>query len=345
MNNHEPIIMNQSIFAPAAPADEMVDLFKRHCVLSDVEVDAIVLWLIASYLINSFRIFPKLALISPEKRCGKTTTMEVIQSLSKDGLLLSNISAAAIFRITQQLQPTLLIDEADTFLKDGAHELVGLINSSHTKSGANVLRCVGDDHQAKRFSTWMPIILASIGDLPPTLMDRSIIINLRRKAPHESTVDLPVDLFELQEPVRDKLAAWSTFNESAIKTATQVVPHLGNSRAEDNWKPMYAVAQVIGGIWPDRCLAACAALTKPVELELPTLLLSAIKYYFQETREDRVSSKALVNEICKDATGPWQECNNGKSLTQSQVAKLLSGYGIRTKNMRFGEIVDCGTWL
>src|SRR5690606_3441587 len=108
--------------------------------------------------------FPKLSFISPEKRCGKTTTMEVVQALCRDGVLASNLSKAVLYRITaDDLQPTLIIDEADTYIKNGDPELVGIINSSHNKSGATVLKCLGDSegYGVKAHSTWMPMVLAS----------------------------------------------------------------------------------------------------------------------------------------------------------------------------------------
>ena len=328
--------------ATSMPIDAMVDLLNRHCVLTDAEVDTIVLWLIASYSINSFRIFPKLSLISPEKRCGKTTTMEVIQSLSKEGVLVSNISQAALYRITEQLQPTLLIDEADMFVSNGSQELVGFLNSSHNKSGSTVVRCVGDDYQAKPFSTWMPMVLASIGALPDTIMDRSIVINLRRKKPHEQTVRLPVDLKDIQSPIRDALEAWSLKNEPAIASAIASVPALGNDRAEDNWMPLFAIAETIGEDWPRRCEAAARVLTKPALPELPTLLLAGIRELFDKENVSRISSNQLVDELCKDETGPWLECNNGRKLSQNQVAELLRSYGVSPMNIRFKQGVARG---
>lgn len=322
---------------PALPAAQMAALIKRHCILSDEEVDTIALWLTASYMINSFRIFPKLALISPEKRCGKTTTMETVHALSNNGLLVSNVSAASIFRITEQYQPTLFIDEADTFLKNGDAELVGLINSSHTKAGANVVRCVGDNYQAKTFSTWMPMVLASIGDLPHTLMDRSIVINLCRKSPNEHVHPVPVDLFNLQEPLRGEILKWCKVHEPAVRSASIIPPHLGNDRAADNWAPLFAVASAMGNDWPDRCERAYRKLTRANTPELPTQLLIDIKAYFQSSGNLRITSADLVHALCSDSNESWQDCNNGRQLTQNLVAKLLRPYGILPNNLRFGK--------
>lgn len=333
---------SQSITNPSLPTNDIVDLLKRHCVMTQVEIDTIGLWITASYLINSFRVFPKLALISPEKRCGKSTTMEVIESVTNDGRLLSSISSAGIYRVTQQGQPTLLIDEADTFVKNGSPEMVGIINSSHSKRGSTVVRCVGDNHQTKEFNTWMPMVFASIGALSDTIMDRSIVINLRRKKSQEHVARIPVDLKDQQATVRDALSSWCSSYEAAIKSSMAVVPNLGNDRAMDNWFPLYATAEALGNGWPDRCEAAYRALTTPAELELPTLLLTSISVYFSSTDATRISSSELIVELCKDATGPWQECNNGRSVTQNQVARLLRNYGIKPSSMRVGDSVIRG---
>jgi hypothetical protein len=334
--------MSNSTFNTQSPADDVVDLIKRHCVLTPEEIDAIALWVTASYLINSFRVFPKLALISPEKRCGKSTTMEVIQSVAKDGIHLSSISSAGIYRVTQQGQPPLLIDEADTFVKEGSPDLVGIINSSHSKKGSTVIRCVGDDHRTKKFNTWMPMVFASIGALSDTVMDRSIVINLRRKKRGEQVTRVPVDLEDQQLPLRDILTSWCDAHEGSIKSSRTVVPDLSNDRAQDNWFPLYAVAEAFENDWPKRCEAAYRVLTTHAELELPTMLLTKISGYFSSTGTTRISSSELVAELCKDETGPWQECNHGRRVTQNQVARLLKNYGITPSSMRFGEPVNRG---
>ena len=76
--------------------------------------------------------------------------------------------------------------------------------------------------------------------------------------------------------------------------------------------------------------------------ELPTQLLMYIHAYFQSSGNSRVSSADLVDALCEDSTGPWQECNNGRKLTQPQVAKLLRPYGISPKTFRFGSTTKRG---
>ena len=85
--------------------------------------------------------------------------------------------------LAQIAAPTLLIDEADTFLKEN-DELRGILNTGHRRGG-QVTRTVGDDHEPRQFSTWAPAVIAMIGRLPDTLNDRSVVISLRRRKPSE----------------------------------------------------------------------------------------------------------------------------------------------------------------
>tara|TARA_R100000900_G_scaffold39187_2_gene32279 strand:- start:638 stop:1849 length:1212 start_codon:yes stop_codon:yes gene_type:complete len=322
---------------PPEPATQMVELIKRHCVITDLEIDAMVLWVLASYAMNDFRVFPKLALISPEKRCGKTTTMEVVESMAKDGLIVSNMSAATIYRLAEQKQYTLLIDEADTFLKNSDAEINGLINSSHTRSAAKVIRCVGENYEPKVFSTWMPMVLASIGVLADTLMDRSITINLLRKKSHEYTEPLPADLMGLTEPLRERISAWVEAQRTNIRCLPVEVPDVGNDRAGDNWLPLFTVSALLGGEWPSRCAKAFRELTVVEEPELQTMLLRDIRQYFLASGSSRVTSKDLCEALNSDEEGPWKTCSNGKPITPNLVGKLLRPYGVKPKTMRVGN--------
>ena len=85
-------------------------------------------------------------------------------------------------RYIEDIKPTLLIDEADSFVS-ASEELRGILNSGHTKVAANVIRNVetNGEHRPKRFSVWAPKAIATIRDLADTLEDRSIVIQLQRK--------------------------------------------------------------------------------------------------------------------------------------------------------------------
>ena len=91
------------------------------------------------------------AVTSPTKQCGKTTLLELLSGISARGLPSSNVTAAAIFRTVDKYKPTLILDEADTWMTL-SDELRGILNSGHKRSGAWITRNVGDNHEPKLFS-------------------------------------------------------------------------------------------------------------------------------------------------------------------------------------------------
>ena len=99
------------------------------------------------------------------------------------------MTPATIFRRIESTRPTLLIDEADTFLFEN-EELRGILDSGFKRDGS-IDRCVGDEHEPTAFSTFSPAAFALIGKLPATLARRSIEIWMRRKLKSESVPRTP----------------------------------------------------------------------------------------------------------------------------------------------------------
>jgi hypothetical protein len=151
-----------------AAIDEYVDV-KEH------EAIASVLWSLHAHVYHRFMISPRLALRSPMPGCGKTTKLDVLALLTPRSKRVDNTTAAALYRGIDRHHPTLAIDEADNL------EIVGTIrsvmNSGHRKGGA-VSRCI--DGEDRDFSTFTPMAVGVIGTLPETVLQRSIVINMRR---------------------------------------------------------------------------------------------------------------------------------------------------------------------
>ena len=204
---------------------------------------------------------PILAIQSPEKRCGKTTLLGLLQHLMPKALTASNMTMAAIYRVIEERRVSLVIDEADTFIKADNPELVGILNSGHTRTSAFVVRTVGDNHETTTFSTWCAKVIALIGKLPPTLQDRSIVVQLERKRTRETVerrrADRTLDLVELCR----KAARWVADHRAELDVCDPVPPDTLDDRAADNWRPLLAIAEVIGGNWPQHARTAARALS------------------------------------------------------------------------------------
>ena len=229
---------------------KLVAVFKRYLVMPEGAAEAMALWVIFTHCFEAAQIAPRLAFTSALPRSGKTTALDIISFLVPKALPTSNIHAAAVFRIIEDCQPTLMLDEADTFLQEDG-ELRGILNSGHRKGLAIVIRCVGDDHEPRAFSTWCPMALAKIGAFPDTLADRSIIIRMQRKQPGDKVRNFAWGKSPGLRNLAKMAARWSVDNLKELKRAKPERPEgLFNDRAVDNWRLMLAIADQIGGEWP-----------------------------------------------------------------------------------------------
>jgi hypothetical protein len=287
-----------------------------------------------TYCPDAFNILPIIGICSPTKQCGKTTLEEILQGLTNKGLCASNLTPAAVFRTVEKYSPTLLIDEADTFLKNN-DELRGIINSGHTKASAFVIRIEGEGLEPVKFSTWGPKAIAMIGVLPETIGDRSIIIRLRRKKQSEHIIKTGIDFIEEKTDTRSMCKRWAMDNFDAIRDVNVRVPPSGNDRQDDNWFPLFKIAEVVGGDWPVKVKNSMTKLVNVGNDEaIGTKLLLDIKTIFEDKGIDRIFSKDLVGEL-KDLTeSPWADWNRGKGLTTNAMARILKPFSIEPKTMR-----------
>lgn len=315
----------------------LVGMIERFVVLPDAAPISLALWVLFSHAHDAFQISPLLSICSPEKRCAKTLVLQLLHGVVRKPLFASNISTAALFRTIEKYQPTLLADELDTYL-DEKEELRGILNSGHSRRGAVVVRTVGDDHDPVTFRTFCPKVLSRIGTLPDTLADRSIVLNLRRCTPEEAAKLERVRLDRLAEfePLRQQCWRWAQDHLDILRTADPEVPDsvLKNARAADNWRPLLAIADAIGGYVPQLAREAAVMLTVgAVEVERPTtILLQDIRDIFDAPdARDKFTSAEIVEKLTQREDRPWAEWKANKPLSMNQLASLLRPFGIRPK--------------
>jgi putative DNA primase/helicase len=307
----------------------------KYIILPGGVAEPITVWVVLTYCYDAFRILPNLGITSPVKRCGKTTLLEVLQGLTNKGLTASNISPAAVFRTIDKYQPTLLIDEADTFLKDN-DELRGVLNSGHTKTTAFVIRVEGESHEPVRFSTWAPKAISMIGTLPETLQDRSVVIQLRRKAPGESASKLDIDFEAECLDIRRKCQRWADDNLNELTMTRPEMPKTNNDRMTDNWMPLSAIAEVAGGDWPGLIKKSMLKMLDISDDNIGCMLLEDIKDILSNGTK-RIFSDDLVEALKDKSDRPWCDWNRGKGLTQNGLARLLKPFDVKSKTIRIED--------
>jgi hypothetical protein len=112
---------------------------RRFVVLGEWIGETFALWIVHTHAYRLREVTTYMGIESPEKECGKSTLLTALSRMVDRPAVSANISSSAFFRAIEELQPTLLIDEADTNLR-GKEDLTGILNSGYTKSTAFVWR-------------------------------------------------------------------------------------------------------------------------------------------------------------------------------------------------------------
>lgn len=331
--------------------DELDALFARFVAFpSDHARWATVLWVGHAHCLQAFESTPRLALLSPEKGSGKTRCLEVLHLVVPEPLHAINISAAALFRVVAERQATLLLDEADTYLGTMVakqHEdLRGLINAGHRR-GAEVLRgeVAGKTVKVIAFPAFAAAALAGIGDLPDTIIDRSVVIPMKRRAQHEHIESFRERLIRPEATrLRDRLQGWADQVVPAMTEAWPELPPGITDRAADVWEPLLAVGDAAGGPWPARAREAAVAITAARLTRDPSLgmlLLADCQRIFTEADTDRLTTEALIEKLCALDESPWGDLR-GNPIDARGLARRLKKYEVRPGDHRFTDATKKG---
>lgn len=326
---------------------DIADFVRRLVALpSEDAVVAMALWAAHAHAIDCFESSPRIAFLSPEPASGKTRCLEVLETLTPYPMMAVNSTPAALFRAVSDLErrPTILFDEIDSVFGPKAkehEELRGLLNAGHRRSGS-AYRCVGEGTRQRvvKFPAYAALAMAGLGDLPATLMSRSVVIRMRRRSPAETVEPFRQRVHEPEGfELRDRLALWLEEKSPRLIAAWPVLPDGLIDRQADCWEPLIAVGDAAGGAWPQRSRDAALALTRSVatttDASLGVLLLSHLRITF-EPLEAVLPTAEILERLLKLEEAPWSDLKHGKALDARGLAWRLRQYGIASTKVKVG---------
>jgi putative DNA primase/helicase len=325
---------------PAALLDDLSATILRFIVLDTEQAHTAALWIAVCWFVDVIHCAPIGLINAPEKACGKTQLLSVIGKLVPRAAQASGISPSVLFRMIEAYRPTLLIDEVETVLTKENEDLRGLVNAGHTRESAYVWRSVAkaDDFEPRRFSVWGMKAIAGINAdrLAETVTSRSIVINLRKKLPHEKADRLRNAVSGLFDTLKAKLARFALDYSEHIRNARPYLPEALNDRAQDNWEPLLAIAECAGQEWVRRATTAALKLSGASDKVVSTgnELLADIEHVFHSKDLEKISTSDLIKALCEDDESAWPTYNRGKPISARQIASRLAGYGIKSKTIR-----------
>lgn len=307
------------------------------------------LWIAHAHLMGQWDSTPRIAFLSPEPGSGKTRALEITELLVPRPVEAINATPAYLFRKVSDPGglPTILFDEIDTLFgaKAKEHEEIrGILNAGHRR-GAKAGRCVvrGKTIETEELDAYCAVALAGLGNLPDTILTRSVVVRMRRRSPHEH-----VEPYRRREhapaghALRDRLASWASGLQDKIGHAYPVMPDGVEDRAADVWEPLIAIADAVGGDWPDRARAAAVTLVtaaKEVSPSLGVKLLADLRTIFGDRTS--LSTEEIITSLNAMEEAPWADLR-GKPIDSRRLGNLLRPYGVQSKSVRDGANVKRG---
>ncbi|MBT2490398.1 DUF3631 domain-containing protein [Streptomyces sp. ISL-96] len=297
---------------------------------------AVTLWDAHAHLIDAFDSTPRIAFLSPEPGSGKSRALEIVETLVPNRMAAVDASPSALFRAVSGIEgerPTIVFDEIDTVFgpKAGENEqLRGFLNAGHRR-GRLMYRCVGDgsNQTVQGFPSYCAVAMAGLGSLPDTILTRSVIIRMRRRAWNEKVEPFRQGIHEPQGNVlRDRLAVWAGQVRDRVQGAWPEMPDGVTDRPADVWEPLLAVADAAGGTWPQRARAACVQLVKASQGDdkgsLGIRLLTDLRDHVL-IGVDRLPTIAVVDRLNALDDAPWADLQ-GKPLDSRRLSRMLRDY-------------------
>jgi hypothetical protein len=248
------------------------------------------------------------------------------------------ISEAALYRAIEKYQPTFVIDEFDTVLANPDRAVLrSVINSGHTR-GDGILRVNKDkDNALETFSTFCPKAIGMIGrKLPPATLTRCIFIDMKRR-----TRDERVERFRHVDDdgladLRSKLARWAEDHAPILREADPVMPDEFDNRYGDNWRLLFAIADLAGDEIAERARSAAVVIERASDSTTARARLLAAARTILNDHPGNISSQMLIEELVTMPESEWAEWSKGKGISQKQLANMLKPFHIFPQQVRIG---------
>jgi Protein of unknown function (DUF3631) len=350
----DALIAEARPWAPATGADLLNDterMVARYVHMEDHCHAIVALWIAHTYVVEANHFTPYLYITSPERSCGKSTLLDLLEMLCSNPMLTASISPSALYRAIEKWKPTLLIDEIENLLSGDQNQdsdLLGVLNSGF-KKGTPAIRNAGLGAQMEpaKFETFGAKALAGIGRVKDTILSRSLTITLKRALPSEVEVlEYDAAKHEATE-LAAKLSAWIQPKLNALASAKPEVPPELGGRERNISKPLLAIADLAGAEWPLKgreAIKKICSQARSCEQSKPAQLLEHLRLKFQ--REDGtlinfLPTAEILDFLTSRDDWPWAERGKSKKpLTGPSMAYMLKEFGIRpVQKSQEGRIV------
>ncbi len=302
------------------------------------------LWIAHTHLMDAWESTPRIAFLSPEPGSGKTRALEITETLVPRPIEAINATPAYLFRKVSDPSgpPTVLFDEIDTLFGPKAkdnEEVRGILNAGHRR-GAMAGRCVvrGKIIETEELPAYCAVALAGLGNLPDTILTRSVVVRMRRRAPTEAIEPYRRRIHGPQgNELHDQLAAWASQIQDVLVGAMPAMPVGVADRDADVWEALLAVADAAGGVWPERARVSSVSHVSDAKRGTPSLgvqLLADLRAAFRD--REAMFTEEIIKALVAMEESPWGDLK-GKPIDARRLSAYLRPYGVTRRQVRIGD--------
>jgi hypothetical protein len=332
----------------------------RYVVMSPVDALVTALWIMHTYVYDSFKCTPRLCITAPEPECGKTTLLDLVAQLVNRPYRNDLPTGPGLFRTIELGKPTTLIDEVELLFRahgdaaERSNDLLSVLNLGHRRGGRiGRLMPWKKTYRMQHFDVFAPVAYAIRGDrLPPTLWSRSIRVRLERKFADDHVDDFDEShdevLLPLQQLARE-IRRWCDDNVEQIAAyRSERFKGIGN-RFLNNWKPLLAIAHVAG--WGEEAKDVLHLRAQEREIisgDTGILLLADCRRVRDAgSGEPQIKSTQLASDINRMEDREWGDHRNGTGVSPRWIAAVLSRYKIYAEQraLRFADGAEMRGYL
>ena len=326
--------------------DDLATYYKKYVRAKSEEYVVLAAWVLHCHAFKVFTKTPYIHISSPTQGCGKTQLLEITELVVPNGLLVSSTTSAVLARAIDAFHPVLLMDELDQLMagdKDLLAAVLATINSGYKKSGYRLVLEPekGGGWKPRRLSTFSPKMLSGISTLPAVTLSRCIPVSMERMLPGDRVAE--IDEFII-EPEAEKLSGrakkWADKNGKLLREARPDAPAGLGHRQREVVRPLFAIADVAGGTWPERIRESVARLFAARDAapsnDIKVELLLDIRQAFGDL--DRMPSRDLVAALVEMEERPWATWGKSrKPMNQNQLATQLRDFKVYTRPIKLDD--------
>jgi hypothetical protein len=324
---------------------EVTETIRIHVAMEPEQSLTVALWAIYSHVFEEWPYTPYLLISSPLSSCGKSTLTDVLECLvARPEKASARITPAALYNLIDQVKPTLLLDEAHSRLSAG--DIAEIVDAGYNRG--RPIRLVvrkGGESEVVSYEIFCPKVFALIGRLPGPTQSRCIVIRMRLRRLDEQIQKLNKNSAAHLGVLHRKITRWAADNADKLRYIDHEHLEGLTDRSMDNWRPLFAVAELCGeelAVAAQRAalaieptledLAAAEVLHQGEHIRLLNDLREVLELPNLRSKDELSFEGDLLPGLCGLPETEWNRKAQGRPLTARACAMLLSGVHVAPQN-------------